>query len=207
MSYIKLTNGAPTAYTIGELRRDNPQVSFPRNVPSDTLAEYAVHPLTVTPEPEVDTDTQMLERNGFIYNDSEQRWETAWLVRPKNTDELESDRAAIRQQVADRRYQAETSGTIINGMPIDTGRDSQALITGAAVSAMLDPGYTVHWKTGDGFVELTAEQIIGVATAVRSHVQACFDREAELLTALDGGTLTPEMLQEGWPNESVPEPA
>lgn len=107
--------------------------------------------------------------------------------------------------IAARRYEAETAGTIVSGMPLDTGRDSQALITGAAVSAMLDPGYSVRWKTAGGFVELSAEQIIGVASAVRAHVQACFDREADLLAELDAGTLTADMLQEGWPNEPVPE--
>jgi len=107
--------------------------------------------------------------------------------------------------IASRRYDAETAGIDLNGMRIDTGRDSQALITGAAVSAMLDPGYSVRWKTAGGFVELSAEQIIGVASAVRAHVQACFDREADLLAELDAGTLTADMLQEGWPNEPVPE--
>lgn len=134
------------------------------------------------------------------------RWiVTGWEVLPEYPTPPIAQITA--DDIAARRYDAETDGTIISGMPIDTGRDSQALITGAAVSAMLDPDYTVRWKTGDGFVELTAEQIIGVATAVRSHVQDCFDREAELLAALDGGTLTPEMLQEGWPNEPIPEPA
>lgn len=113
-------------------------------------------------------------------------------------------RAAWITEIADRRFQAETGGMIYQGMMLATDRESQSLITGAAVSAMLDEAYTVRWKTADGFVELTAEQIIGVATAVRAHVQACFDREAELLAEVEAGTLTPEMLDEGWPNGSVP---
>jgi hypothetical protein len=48
-------------------------------------------------------------------------------------------------------------------------------------------------------VDLNAEQIIGLASTVRAHVQACFDREAELLEALAEGTLTPEMIDTGWP--------
>jgi len=101
--------------------------------------------------------------------------------------------------IASRRYDAETAGIDLNGMHIDTGRDSQALITGAAVAAMLDSAYVCRWKTPSGFVELTAEQIIAVAQAVRTHVQACFDREAELLDALEAGTFAPEMLDQGWP--------
>lgn len=111
-----------------------------------------------------------------------------------------------RAAIAARRWAAETAGTVVGGKPQDTGRDSQALITGAAVSAMLDPNYSVRWKTAGGFVDMDAGQIIALATAVRAHVQACFNREADLLAALDAGTFHLDMLEEGWPNESVPEP-
>ncbi|MCY1557369.1 hypothetical protein D9M68_942160 [compost metagenome] len=66
---------------------------------------------------------------------------------------------------------------------------------------MIDPQYSVNWKSADGqFVALGGQQIIAVASAVRAHVQACFDREAVLLTELAAGTFTENMLEEGWPN-------
>ncbi len=102
-------------------------------------------------------------------------------------------------QIAARRYTAEIAGTTIDGMAIDTGRDSQGLITGAAVQAIIDPAYSLHWKTSAGFVELTGQQILGVASMVRAHVQACFNREAALLDAVAGGTISTAMLDEGWP--------
>ncbi len=111
-----------------------------------------------------------------------------------------------RAAVAAERYKRETAGVSVQGMAIDTGRDSQALITGAALAAMLDPSYSCRWKTSGGFVEMNGEQIISVASAVRAHVQACFDREAELLQAIDSGTYTDAMLDEGWPNEQVSTP-
>jgi len=127
------------------------------------------------------------------------------MITAEQLDEqaLQSRIAAI----AARRWQAETAGITVNGTAIDTGRDSQALITGAAVSAMLDPSYSVRWKTPAGFIELQGQQIIAMATAVRAHVQACFDREAELLDALADGTFTEAMLEDGWPDGSVPAPA
>jgi hypothetical protein len=109
--------------------------------------------------------------------------------------------------IASRRYDAETAGIELMGMHIDTGRDSQALITGAALAAMRDPAYVCRWKTAGGFVELNAEQLTAVADTVRAHVQACFDREADLLAALEAGTFTESMLEEGWPNEPLPESA
>ena len=53
--------------------------------------------------------------------------------------------------IAARRYSAETAGTTVEGMPIDTGRDSQGLITGAALAAMLGPAYSIRWKTVAGY--------------------------------------------------------
>lgn len=105
----------------------------------------------------------------------------------------------VVQLIARTRFEHETAGITLEGMAIDTGRDSQGLITGAVVQAMLEPGYTLNWKTAVGFVQLTAVQIIGIATAVRAHVQACFDREATLLVAIQDGSFAPEMLSEGWP--------
>lgn len=108
--------------------------------------------------------------------------------------------AALKQQVATERYNNEVKGIIVNGMPVDTGRDSQGLIAGACLAAVIDPAYIVNWKCAGGiFLQLTAQQIIGVATAVRAHVQACFNREHELLTAIDNNTFTDDMLEQGWP--------
>lgn len=159
---------------------------WPEHDQSPTLGEYERYGAeTLTPDP---------ERRVVVVV----REVVAWSAEEIAEHEA-AQRAELASQIAARRYDAETGGTMVAGMTLDTGRDSQALITGAAVSAMLDPGYSVRWKTADGFVELTAEQIIGVVTAARAHVQACFDREAELLEALAAGTFTPEMLGEGWP--------
>ncbi|QIE87029.1 DUF4376 domain-containing protein [Pseudomonas nitroreducens] len=106
------------------------------------------------------------------------------------------DHAAV---IAARRYQAETAGITVNSMDVPTDRDSQAMVTGAALQAVIDQNYTCQWKTADGFVDLAAQQIIALASAMRAHVQACFDREAALLDALAAGTYTDDQLDQGWP--------
>lgn len=111
-----------------------------------------------------------------------------------------TDKDTILGGIAQRRYQAETAGISVGGMQVDTGRDSQGLINGAALSAFMDDTYTCNWKTADGFVKLDAKTILAVARAVRSHVQACFDREAELAATVAAGTYKPEMLDQGWPS-------
>ena len=89
-------------------------------------------------------------------------------------------RAKKLQKLAVARYAAEIAGMTMNGAHVRTDRESQAMITGAALQAVDDPTYACRWKTEDGFVELSAEQIKTVAKAVRAHVQAQFDHEAEL---------------------------
>ena len=92
-------------------------------------------------------------------------------------------------EIAAARYNEEIAG--ING--IRTDRESQGLITGAALKAIQDSTYTCKWKGIDGFVELTAPQIIAVADSVRAHVQGCFDHEAELLPLIEATTTEAEL--------------
>lgn len=37
---LKLTNGAPSKYTLGQLRRDGLLTSFPKLIPDDLLASF-----------------------------------------------------------------------------------------------------------------------------------------------------------------------
>lgn len=80
-------------------------------------------------------------------------------------------------QLAAYRYEQETGGITVSGVPVDTGRDSQSLMTAARIIAKEDANYTVNWKGESGFVTLNAAAIIAIADAVRGHVQSCFDNE------------------------------
>ena len=126
-------------------------------------------------------------------SDGRQIWNgTAWIWPEKNAAER-------RESIAARRYQAEVAGITFSGMPLATDRDSQGLINGAALSAYTDPSYVCRWKTSAGYVTLDAATLKAVAKAIRDHVQACFDREDELTQAVEDGTYTDAMLEEGWP--------
>lgn len=108
---------------------------------------------------------------------------------------LPADTAAL---IFTTRYEHEVLGIDVGGVQINTDRESQALITSAALSAFLDKDYVCTWKTVNGPVQLNATQLIGVAKAVRAHVQACFDREIELLAAVADGSYRDAMLAQGW---------
>lgn len=109
---------------------------------------------------------------------------------------------AAREAIRQRRDVAIASGLFFAGFAVGTDDQSQARIMGAALSAMLDPAYSVGWKTAGGaFVTLTAPQVIALAQAMRAHVQACFDREAALLADLAAGQ--PYAVDDGWPVQAV----
>lgn len=101
--------------------------------------------------------------------------------------------------IAARRYQAEIGGIELQGLPIATDDRSKTLINGSALKALRNSAYTLRWKTEEGFIDLPVDQVLVMADAVADHVQACFDREAELQAAVADGSITAEMLEQGWP--------
>ena len=78
--FAKLTNGTidQYPYTVGDLRRDNPQTSFPRQIPDETLAEYGVVKVTPTPQPTYDNIVERPKELPPVEQDGEwvQQWTT-----------------------------------------------------------------------------------------------------------------------------------
>lgn len=108
--------------------------------------------------------------------------------------------ADLRERIKARRDEAMNAGISIGGMPVATDDTSQNRLSGAALSAFMDPAYSLRWKTSDGsFIDLDAAQVIAIATAVRAHVQACFSHEADLLAAINADG-SPD-IDAGWPGQ------
>ena len=109
------------------------------------------------------------------------------------------DLARTKDVIKARRDASIATGVTIGGIRIETDDLSQVRIVGAAVAVMQDPTLVINWKTGSGHVSLNAETVLVAAQAVRAHIQACFDREAEILGHLNAGE--PYDLETGWPGE------
>ena len=56
MSLVKLENGQPTKYpyTVGDFRKDNPNTSFPRQIPVTILRRHNVQPVLELPKPDTE---------------------------------------------------------------------------------------------------------------------------------------------------------
>ena len=86
--YVKITNGSVDTYpySVGELRRDNPNVSFPKQVPDTLLAEYGVYPVTETDQPSYTPRTQNIaqETTPTLVSGV---WTVGWTVTDKTAEE------------------------------------------------------------------------------------------------------------------------
>lgn len=89
--------------------------------------------------------------------------------------ELPLDKPGI---LAAYRYQRETEGLTVNSVAIRTDRATQAMLLGARIKAKEDAQYSILWKAENGFIPLTAPEVITIADAVHDHVQTCFQAEA-----------------------------
>jgi len=113
--------------------------------------------------------------------------------------------AAQKSAVSAQRYEVETGGFAWNGFYIDTERDSQAKINSAWAAAR--DGFRAEgsvWKCLDlSSQEVVArptsnEEMIDIGRKAFLYVQKCYDREGELLAAIDAGNYTEAMLKVGW---------
>jgi hypothetical protein len=127
--YIKTSNGAyEKPYSIGQLRKDNPNTSFPKNPSEALLAEWGVFPVTPTPQPAYDPATEKVIDDAPVY--VEGAWQQTWQVVPLNDQEK-----AERQNAA--REQLKNTGIEINGVLCSATRNDQDGLTAVAMGVTL----------------------------------------------------------------------
>jgi hypothetical protein len=117
--HIRLTNGRPETYTIGQLRRDNPQVSFPKSIPDALLAEYDVYLLTPTDRPQVDHTKNVVDAPAQQINGV---WTQTWAVTNASVDEIAvrtAERAASVRAERNARLSA-CDWTQLADAPVDS---------------------------------------------------------------------------------------
>jgi len=138
--HIKLTNGNPAKYTLGQLRRDNPQTSFPKVIPVEVLASYDVYPCTRPERPAYDYLTQQCLDAGFE-QDAEGNWVQGYSV-----ERLPKDQAAENIRAERNRLLAETDWMALsdNTMTQAWADYRQAL---RDLTAQEGFPYSVEWPT------------------------------------------------------------
>lgn len=102
--YAKIENDVAVKfpYTLEDLQRDHPGSTISGAMSPALLHYLNMVPVVVTGA-DYDPVTQIAEQNGCVYNSEKSRWETAWSVRLKTSEELAQEYEAKATQVRQER--------------------------------------------------------------------------------------------------------
>jgi len=183
-----------------EIRAAHPNVSF--SIPFSPPHPYVRVWPTAAPElPWNETAVEYVPafRGGI--------WRQSWQSRPLTAEErtlrLETLRRARLSALASRRWAAETGGMLFEGSRFATDEAAQTKYVGALLACQQDPQTVLQWKTADGeFLRLDAPAVLRLVSAIRQHIQHCFDlealRTAQIDAAADPGELARIDIESGW---------
>lgn len=111
--FVKLSNGqlSKFPYTLGDLRRDNPNVSFPKVIDDATLSSYEVYPVQQTPPPAYDSKTHRVSQSVQFENSA---WTQIWSIQA-----LDKDTASANVRGKRNSLLADSDWTQLPDAPID----------------------------------------------------------------------------------------
>jgi hypothetical protein len=100
--FVKITNGQAQAnYTIGDLRKDHPNVSFPRNISDEVLAAYDVFRVKELSAPDYNSRTHRLVTQAPALVDGV--WTVSRIAVAKDQAQIDNETAQVAANVrADR---------------------------------------------------------------------------------------------------------
>ena len=150
--FAKITNGSVDRfpYSMGDLRRDNPNTSFPKNIPAATMAAYGMVEVANKPSPDHNPDTHFVEY-GPVPVLEDGNWFLLPTVREISAEQI-AERAAnaasaIRYERS--RLLAETDWTALSDVTMSA---EMAAYRQALRDITLQPGFPhdVLWPTKPG---------------------------------------------------------
>lgn len=95
-------------------------------------------------------------------------------------------KTTLKMKVNELRKAKEIGGVLApNGAMLATDPESQAKIAGVKVLCDLNPSILIDWKADNGWVQLNATDIYGIAMLVGSFIQNCFTCEKQHCLNID----------------------
>ena len=120
--YVKTTNGNVDTYpyNVGQLRRDNPNTSFPKRIPDEMLADWGVYPVSVANKPSFTERTQTVSQDAAPTG-SGSSWSIGWTVTDKTAAEVQQydDNAAASNRSQRDAFLSDTDWTQVADAPVD----------------------------------------------------------------------------------------
>lgn len=103
--YVKINNQGVEKYpySIGELRKDNSQVSFPKTPSLELLKSYNVFPVIDTGMPPHTISNEIAYKNGCVFVDG--NWKVNWIVRQRTQEEVLAYLSELKQEIVSQVQQ------------------------------------------------------------------------------------------------------
>ena len=120
--HVKLTNGTVDTYpyNVGQLRRDNPNTSFPKQIPSEMLESYGVYTVVYTDMPTIDGRTQKVEQDATP-SLVDGAWTIGWTTSSKTAEETQAwdDNIAASNRAQRDSLLTQSDWTQVADAPVD----------------------------------------------------------------------------------------
>ena len=102
--FVNITNGQVTKYpyTVGDLRRDNPNTSFPKKIREETMAAFDMYPVGYQSAPDYDPLTHRLQHSS-IPSLVDGEWKLTKTVVALTAEQIASDTATKATEMRDKR--------------------------------------------------------------------------------------------------------
>lgn len=116
MDLIKITDGTQEPYSMGQLRRNNKTVSFPKVVDSATLENYGVFSVVDAALPTYNAISKSITRAETAV-EVDGQWTYNWIVTNKSAEALAAiNRTERDERLAKTDYMALSDVTLSNSM-------------------------------------------------------------------------------------------
>jgi hypothetical protein len=147
MNYAKIIDGsvARYPYSLRQLRLDNPQTSFPKDMPESLLAEYGVVPVTAIERPASTLTQDTVEQTPQFING---QWTQVWSMVDVSQEEAarrqqqatdEAEAAAVKEDAFVQSFVGMTPAQLTTYINANTGNLTQmrALVTKMALMLLV----------------------------------------------------------------------
>jgi len=196
--YVKISNGQVEKYpyTIGQLRKDNPNTSFPKVPSTASLADFDVYPVTPVAPPAASGFTKRVTEQTptLVGSDYVQAWQEV-----DRFSSLAEAKEALETTIADKARELRDGGLTVSGMLVGTDAEARSLLLGAKTN----PKTSRKIVTKGGKAELNSAQMTAIVDAVDDFIQAVMERQYDLLVATEAAQSFAELdaidIDSGWP--------
>lgn len=124
----------------------------------------------------------------YFYSSEDPQNPGSWISVPVPAEQL---KVQLKDYAANKRWQVENGGIIVQGMNVPTDDIAQRKISELR-RRVRDSEVPVpfNFKASNGWVSLNQAQIIALDKAVAAHVQVCYSQEYTVITMIDSGQIT-----------------